>query len=55
MPLIVYLDETGDHSLDKIDKTFPIFALIMLICDTEEYVSKIAPMFNRLKIDTFGH
>lgn len=55
MPFIVYLDETGDHSLDTIDKSFPIFALIMLICDTEEYVSKIVPMFNRLKIDTFGH
>jgi hypothetical protein len=35
MALIVYLDETGDHSLELIDKDFPIFALVMLICDYE--------------------
>ena len=27
MSLVVYLDETGDHSLELIDKDFPIFAI----------------------------
>jgi len=34
--LIVYLDETRNHSLELIDKDFPIFALVMLICDFGE-------------------
>lgn len=55
MPLIVYLDETGDHSLDKIDTNFPIFALVMLVCDTNEYVNKLIPMVYQLKMDCFGH
>ncbi len=41
MPLIAYLDETGDHSLESIDKDFPIFVLVMLICDTTSYAQKI--------------
>lgn len=55
MPLIVYLDETGDHSLEAIDKTFPIFGLVMLVCDTNVYVHSIVPAVYQLKIDFFGH
>lgn len=55
MALIVYLDETGDHSLELIDKDFPIFALVMLICDYEEYRMKIVPTVYQLKMDYFGH
>lgn len=55
MPLIVYLDETGDHSLELLDKDFPIFALVMLACDTEVYSQQIVPAFCRLKFRHFGH
>ncbi len=55
MSLIVYLDETGDHSLDTIDTNFPIFALVMLICEQDEYINKLSPMVNKLKMDCFGH
>lgn len=54
MALIVYLDETGDHSLDKIDTNFPVFALVMLIIESEEYIGKLVPMTYRLKMDCFG-
>ena len=55
MATIVYLDETGDHSLEKDDKDFPLFVLTMVVCDDDEYIQKIVPSVNRLKFDYFGH
>jgi hypothetical protein len=55
MPRIVYLDETGDHSLEKEDESFPVFALVMMVCDQEAYEGTFVPMVNRLKFDYFGH
>lgn len=55
MSLIVYIDETGDHSLELLDKDFPIFALVMLVCDSEAYSQQIVPAFCRLKFQYFGH
>lgn len=55
MPLVVYLDETGDHSLELIDKDFPVFGVVLLICDTEVYIQRIIPAVCRLKFDYFGH
>ena len=55
MPLIVYLDEAGDHNLELSDKDFPIFTLVMFICDQTIYSQKITPAVNQLKMDFFGH
>ena len=55
MPLIVYLDETGDHSLELVDKDYPVFGLVMVICDHNAYIDKIVPAIYRLKMDFFGH
>lgn len=55
MPLIVYMDETGDHSLETVDTTFPLFAVIFLVCDSQVYIESIVPTVYRLKIDYFGH
>ncbi|MFC1807942.1 DUF3800 domain-containing protein [Candidatus Omnitrophota bacterium] len=55
MAYIVYLDETGDHSLELVDKDFPLFALAMFICDADIYNNKIMPIVHQLKIDYFGH
>ncbi len=55
MPVTVYLDETGDHSLEREDEDFPIFALVLLICDTARYCDQIVPAFYRLKMDYWGH
>ena len=52
---IVYLDETGDHSLEKEDENFPVFALLMMVCDQRAYEETLVPMVNRLKFDYFGH
>ena len=55
MPVIVYLDESGDHSLELVDKDFPFFALAMFICEETIYNQKISPAINQFKMDFFGH
>ena len=55
MPKIIYLDETGDHSLEKHDDNFPLFVLTMVVCDIDTYTNEIMPMVCRLKFDYFGH
>lgn len=55
MPLVVYLDETGDHSLELIDHNYPVFGIVMVVCDTERYVNEIVPRVCKLKFDFFGH
>jgi hypothetical protein len=55
MPLIVYLDETGDHSLELVDPGFPVFVLTLLVCDTDAYANQIVPAFYRFKFQHFGH
>lgn len=55
MPVIVYMDESGDHSLELVDKDFPLFALAMFICKQDVYNQQIVPAVNQLKMDYFGH
>lgn len=51
---IMFLDESGDHSLEKIDKSYPIFSLAGCIFDFEYYHSKVEPAFQDLKHRHFG-
>ncbi len=55
MSVIVYLDESGDHSLELVDKDFPFFALAMFICEEKIHNHKISPAINQFKMDFFGH
>ena len=55
MPLVVYLDEVGNHTLEAEDKDFPVFAVVLLVCDAECYVEQIVPTANHLKFEFFGH
>lgn len=41
MPVVVYVDENGDHSLEAVDPHFPIFVLTMMIADVKGYYEKI--------------
>jgi len=52
---IIYVDESGDHSLDFIDKDYPIFALAFCIVEKEAYSDSILPKLKRLKFDFWGH
>lgn len=52
---IIYVDESGDHSLTNINPRYPIFALAFCIFHKDEYVKTIAPSLNALKLKYWGH
>ena len=52
---IVYVDESGDHSLLSIDTEYPIFVLSFCIFRKGEYAQAMTPAVRRLKLETFGH
>ena len=55
MALMVFLDETGDHSMEAVDKDFPVFVLAFLLSEQDKYVHEIVPAFTKFKVDQFGH
>ncbi|MBU9272719.1 DUF3800 domain-containing protein [Burkholderia gladioli] len=52
---IVFVDESGDHSLTSIDPDYPIFVLCFCIIKKSDYASVLVPKIKQLKFDTFGH
>lgn len=52
---IVYIDESGDHSLESIDPEYPVFVLSFCIFRKSDYAEKVTPAIRRLQFDTFGH
>lgn len=50
---IMFLDESGDHSLSKIDLQFPVFTLAGCIFEKEYYQKIAIPKINVLKQDIF--
>lgn len=52
---IVYLDESGDHSLDVIDRQYPIFVLSACAFRKSDYSASVVPNFLDLKFRFFGH
>lgn len=52
---IIYVDESGDHSLESIDADYPIFVLAFCIFRKSEYAQRVTPAIRALKFATFGH
>ena len=52
---LVFVDESGDHSLTSIDSQYPIFVLCFCIVRKDVYFNEITPRIRKLKADTFGH
>jgi hypothetical protein len=52
---IVYVDESGDHSLTSIDEGYPIFVLSFCVFKKEYYAHTVTPALRMLKFATFGH
>lgn len=46
---IIYVDESGDHSLTEINPEFPRFVLAFCIFPIAEYVEHVVPQVERLK------
>lgn len=51
---ILFIDETGDHSLAKIDKQYPVFVLSGVIIDEDYHEQKLTALLNSFKIKHFG-
>ncbi len=52
---LVFVDESGDHSLDSINADFPIFVLAFCIVRKADYLSHAVPGLQTLKFKHFGH
>jgi hypothetical protein len=51
---VLYIDETGDHSLSKIDTSYPIFVLSGVIVDEAYHNGELTDTLNALKVKHFG-
>ena len=40
---IVFVDESGDHSLTSIDPEFPVFALSFCVISKVDYIALVVP------------
>jgi Protein of unknown function (DUF3800) len=52
---VVYVDESGDHSLASIDKEYPVFVLALCIFHKRHYAEQIIPAVEKFKFNYFGH
>ncbi|MDK9721935.1 MAG: DUF3800 domain-containing protein [Rhodospirillales bacterium] len=52
---IIYVDESGDHSLEAIDRDFPVFVLDLCIFRKDHYAQAVAPSVQAFKFKHFGH
>jgi hypothetical protein len=54
-PYIVYVDESGDHSLRSVDENYPVFVLAFCIFHKRYYSETIVPALEKFKFNHFGH
>jgi len=52
---IIYVDESGDHSLKIIDKEYPLFVLTFCLVSKTDYQVRIIPQVVDFKHRWFGH
>jgi len=52
---IVYVDESGDHSLTSINPQYPVFVLAFCIFHKRHYAEAIVPALTQFKFKHFGH
>jgi hypothetical protein len=52
---IVYVDESGDHSLVSIDPEYPVFVLAFCIFHKRHYAEAVVPALTAFKFKHFGH
>ena len=52
---IIYVDESGDHSLTSIDKDYPIFVLAFCIFKKDVYKENAVKKLKEFKFKHFGH
>lgn len=51
---VMFMDESGDHSLDVIDKQYPVFCLAGVIVDEQNYQRVVKVSFDEIKTTFFN-
>lgn len=52
---IIYVDESGDHSLQSIDEKYPLFVLAFCIFHKRHYSEQVVSALEKFKFNHFGH
>ncbi len=52
---IVYVDESGDHSLQSIDAKYPVFVLAFCVFHKRYYSETVVSALQKFKFNQFGH
>lgn len=52
---IVYVDESGDHSMESIDESYPMFVLSFCVFHKRHYCERVTPYFQKFKFNHYGH
>ncbi|RXZ32336.1 DUF3800 domain-containing protein [Oxalobacteraceae bacterium CAVE-383] len=52
---IIYVDESGDHSLQSIDEKYPLFVLAFCVFHKRHYSEQIVSALEKFKFNHFGH
>lgn len=52
---VVYVDESGDHSLESIDPQYPVFVLAFCVFHKKHYATHVVPALEGFKFKHFGH
>lgn len=52
---VVYVDESGDHSLERINPQFPLFVLSFCVFRKDDFTRQVVPSIQEFKFKHFGH
>ena len=52
---VVYVDESGDHSLENVDENYPVFVLAFCVFQKAYYARAVVPSVEQFKFKHFGH
>lgn len=52
---VVYVDESGDHSLETVNPHYPIFVLAFCVFHKTHYSEVVVPALEKFKFHHFGH
>lgn len=52
---VVYVDESGDHSLERIDTQYPVFVLAFCVFHMDYHANHVVPALESFKFKHFGH
>lgn len=52
---IIYVDESGDHGMQKLDPYYPIFVLAFCVFHKRHYCEKVIPAVQKFKFNHMGH